>query len=330
MGERHADIVGRTGVDLQIGCVVVQEPQRDREPELPAGVVSGDTRALLAPDIDVVVEVIGGCEAAREVVLSAIRAGKHVVTANKALIALHGAEIFAAAREANVSVGIEASCCGGLPIVSAIQRGLVANRIDALHGIVNGTCNYILTEMLESQRTYQDALAEAQSLGYAEADPTMDVDGTDSAHKLAILASLAFGTPIDFGHVHPEGIERIELTDLLAGYEQGYVCKLLAIARREDEGIALQVAPAFLGQAHPLAHVRGPFNAVSLYGHAVGHTLYYGRGAGAEPTASAVLSDVVEIAGENAAPALFPTAPSGGNGPVFCPLDDPETWQSKL
>lgn len=322
LAQRHDDIAARTGVDLQIACVAVRDPGRSRGVGLLAQVLTSDPRALLASGIDIVVEVIGGCGTARDIVLSAIRAGKHVVTANKALIALHGAEIFAAARQAGVAVGIEASCCGGLPIVSAIQRGLVANRINALYGIVNGTCNYILTEMLDSGRLYEDVLAEAQSLGYAEPDPTMDVNGTDSAHKLAILASLAFGTHVDFDRVHTEGIKQIELTDLQAGYEQGYVCKLLAVARRQDEGITLQVGPAFLDQSHPLAHVRGPFNAVSLYGHAVGHTLHYGRGAGADPTASAVLSDVVEIASGNAAPAPFPAPTSDPKDPIYRSLHD--------
>ncbi|MCP4250518.1 MAG: homoserine dehydrogenase, partial [bacterium] len=253
LAQQGESIARRCGLELQLERVLVRDPDRARPAELPDDVLTTDASALLAQDIDLVIEVVGGCEAARDVVLSAIAAGKPVVTANKALMAEHGPEVFAAAASAGVALGFEASCCGGVPIVSALQRGLIANRIDALYGIVNGTCNYILTEMLESRRSYANALADAQRLGYAEADPTLDVDGTDSAHKLAILAGLAFDAPVDFHRVGVEGIERLELCDLLAGFEQGYVCKLVAVARRESDGLVLQVLPAFMETMHPLA-----------------------------------------------------------------------------
>lgn len=306
IAERREAIARRTGLDLRLACVLVRDLAKTRVMQLPGDALTTEAADLLAPDIDVVVELIGGCDTARYIALAAIRAGKPLVTANKALIALHGEEVFAEARAAAVPVGIEASCCAGIPIVAAIERGLIANRIDALYGIVNGTCNYILTEMLDQRRGYADALADAQELGYAEADPTMDVGGIDSAHKLAILASLAFKEQADFGCVHVEGIEHLDLADLEAGRDLGYVCKLLAIARRYDDGVTLHVGPAFLEATHPLAHVRGPFNAVSIYGHAVGHTLYYGRGAGAEPTASAVVADIIDVVSGNARSGAFP------------------------
>ncbi len=322
--ERRAELARRFWFDLHLVRVLVRDARRDRGDAVPAETLTRDASLLLSNDVDLVIEVIGGCDVAREIVLSAIRAGKPVVTANKALIALHGQEVFEAAFRAGVPLGIEASCCGGIPVVSAIERGLAANRIDALYGIVNGTCNYILTEMLDRRRSYEEALRDAQRLGYAEADPTLDIDGTDSAHKLAILASLAFGAPIAFERVAVEGIARLELADLTAGLDQGYICKLLAMARRYGEGLVLRVSPAFLETSHPLAHVRGPFNAVSIYGDAVGHTLFYGRGAGAGPTASAVLADVIEIARGGARP-VFPGTygqTAGGAGLPDKPADD--------
>jgi homoserine dehydrogenase len=248
-----------------------------------------------------------------------LQAGKHVVTANKELLALRSAEIFARAAMAGKCLGFEASCVGGVPIIGALRTGLAANRIDALFGIVNGTCNYILTEMLAARKPYAAALAEAQAAGFAEADPTLDVSGHDSAHKLAVLASLAFGAPIEFDRVHVEGIERIELNDLLAGRELGYVCKLLAVARREGDAIGLRVHPAFINVDHPLAAVSGAFNAVSVYGDAVGHTLFYGRGAGAMPTASAVVADLIEIGTGRAQPPVMSS--SALTTPQYQPID---------
>ncbi|MCK5114191.1 MAG: homoserine dehydrogenase, partial [Phycisphaerae bacterium] len=219
----------------------------------------------------------------------------HVVTANKALLAYHGAELYALARENGVCIAFEASCAGGIPIIRPMNEGLAANRIDAMFGIVNGTCNFILTEMISKNKSYADSLADAQRDGLAEADPTLDVSGGDSAHKLAIMASLAFGKKIDFEKIPLAGIDTLELCDIGYGETLGYVIKLLAIAERQDDGVSLRVRPAFISKEHPLAWVSGPFNAVSVYGHATGHTMYYGRGAGAKPTASAVVADIISI-----------------------------------
>jgi homoserine dehydrogenase len=239
---------------------------------------------------------VGGTTFARDVILRALAAGKHVVTANKALLAHHGVELWSAARAAGVGIAFEASCGGGIPIIRALYDGLIANRIDALYGIVNGTCNYILTAMTRHGQTYAQALAEAQQAGLAEADPTLDVAGTDSAHKLAILAALAFGQRVDFSAIPVEGIDSLDSRDITYGGELGYVIKLLAIAHRQEDGLCLRVRPAFISKCHPLAWVSGPFNAISVYGHATGHTMYYGRGAGGMPTASAVVADMVALA----------------------------------
>ena len=262
----------------------------------------GDYDKVLAdPDVHVVCELIGGLKAARVVIEKAIAARKHVVTANKALLAHAGVELFAQARQAGVTISFEASCGGGIPIIRALYDGLIANRIDALYGIVNGTCNYILSSMTQQGKSYAQALKEAQAGGLAEADPTLDVAGTDSAHKLCILAGLAFGGRVDVDAIPVRGIDQLELCDILYGQELGYVVKLLAIAQRQGDGVALRVQPAFISQQHPLAWVNGPFNAVSVYGHATGHTMYYGRGAGAMPTASAVVADLVSVATGTAA-----------------------------
>ena len=252
--------------------------------------------ALGDPAVGAVVELVGGTTAAKDIIAQALRAGKHVVTANKALLAHHGYELCALARQRGVCIAFEASCAGGIPIVRAICDGLIANRIDALYGIVNGTCNYILTAMTERGRSYADALAQAQADGLAEADPSLDVGGTDSAHKLAILAALAFSQRIDFEAIPVEGIDALDRRDVACGQELGYVVKLLAIAHRQADGLSLRVRPAFITKGHPLAWVAGPFNAVSVYGHATGHTRYYGRGAGGMPTASAVVADLAAVA----------------------------------
>ncbi len=252
--------------------------------------------ALSDKAVQVVVELVGGTTVARDVIEKALRAGKHVVTANKALLAHHGTELYALARKNGVCIAFEASCAGGIPILHAFYDGLVANEISAFFGIVNGTCNSILTAMTQHGQGYADALAEAQAKGLAEADPTLDVGGGDSAHKLAIMAALAFGSQIDFDAIPVEGIDRLQLCDLSYGQELGYVTKLLAIAQRQDEGLSLRVRPAFISKQHPLAWVSGSFNAVSVYGHATGHTMYYGRGAGDMPTASAVVADLVSVA----------------------------------
>jgi homoserine dehydrogenase len=292
----HDALAARTGLDIRLVRVAIRDVCKSRAPHVPDAIITGDLATLNRADVDLVVELIGGTTVARQVVLSAIAAGKDVVTANKALLALHGPEIYAAARAAGVGVLFEGSVCGGLPVIGGVLRGLIANRIDAFEGILNGTCNYVLTEMLVAGKSFADALADAQRLGYAEADPALDINGTDTAHKLAVLATLAFGVHADFATIPVEGITRIGLVDLLAGHELGFACKLLAVGRMTEDGPALYVRPTFLTREHPFVGVDGRGNAVSFYGHSVGHVMFKGMGAGGGPTASAVVSDVVEIA----------------------------------
>ncbi len=248
------------------------------------------------PDVDVVVELIGGYTIAKELVLKAIANGKHVVTANKALIALHGNEIFKAAQAKGVIVAYEAAVAGGIPIIKAVREGLAANRIQWLAGIINGTGNFILTEMRDKGRDFNDVLKEAQALGYAEADPTFDVEGIDAAHKLTILASLAFGIPLQFEKTFTEGISKITPEDVTYAEELGYRIKHLGIARKTDGGIEMRVHPTLIPERRLIANVDGVMNAVLVKADAVGPTLYYGAGAGAEPTASAVVADLVDVA----------------------------------
>jgi homoserine dehydrogenase len=247
------------------------------------------------PKIEVVVELMGGCEPARSLVLKAIAAGKHVVTANKALIALHGNEIFRAAQKYGVMVAFEAAVAGGIPIIKTIREGLAANRIEWIVGIINGTTNYILSEMRDRGVDFADVLKEAQRLGYAEADPSFDVDGIDTAHKLTILAAIAFGIPLKFQDAYVEGITHVTRADVGYAEELGYRLKLLGIARRAPDGIELRVHPTLIPQRRLLANVDGAMNAVLVKGDAVGPTLFYGAGAGAEPTASAVVADLVDV-----------------------------------
>ncbi|MDP2506763.1 homoserine dehydrogenase [Oceanobacter sp. 3_MG-2023] len=248
------------------------------------------------PEIDVVVELIGGYEVARELVLTAIEHGKHVVTANKALIAEHGAEIFAQAEAKGVSVMYEAGVAGGIPIIKALREGLAANRINWLAGIINGTGNFILTEMRDKGRDFNDVLAEAQQLGYAEANPTFDVEGIDAAHKLTILASIAYGIPLQFDRCYTEGISNITRDDVEFAEELGYRIKHLGVSRQTEKGIDLRVHPTLIPEARPIAKVDGVLNAVMVNGNAVGDTLYVGAGAGAGPTASAVVADIIDLA----------------------------------
>ena len=248
-----------------------------------------------APEVDVVVELIGGDGLALEMVMKAIENGKHVVTANKALIAKHGNEIFAAAQARGVVVAFEAAVAGGIPIIKAIREGLSANRIEWLAGIINGTGNFILTEMRDKGRDFADVLAEAQALGYAEADPTFDVEGIDAAHKLTILASIAFGIPLQFDKAYTDGITKITREDVTYAEELGYRIKHLGVARRTDAGIELRVHPTLIPERRLIANVDGVMNAVLVQGDAVGPTLYYGAGAGAEATASAVVADIVDV-----------------------------------
>jgi homoserine dehydrogenase len=248
-----------------------------------------------APEIDIVIELIGGYSPARELVLRAIANGKHVVTANKALIACHGNEIFTAAQAQGVMVAFEAAVAGGIPIIKAVREGLAANHIQWIAGIINGTCNFILTEMRDKGRSFPDVLAEAQALGYAEADPTLDVEGVDAAHKLTILGSIAFGIPLQLDKVYVEGISRIQTQDVAYAGGLGYRVKLLGITRRTGAGVELRVHPVLIPRRRLLASVDGVMNAVLVRGDAVGPTLYYGAGAGSEPTASAVVADVVDV-----------------------------------
>ncbi len=295
------EIERKTGVRLELVRVVDKDPAQPAKVNVPAGLVSANAADIFNDkSIGAVVELVGGTTIARDFVLAALAAGKSVVTANKALLAKHGKEIYAAARRNGCCVAFEASVGGGIPLIMPLRSGLIANRINAIYGILNGTCNYILSEMGEKNKSYAQALAEAQQAGYAELDPTLDVNGTDTAHKLAVLASLAFCCDVDFGALHTEGIDQLDAIDLAAGRELGYVCKLLGIAQRTPEGLSLRVHPSFVNKRHPLAGTAGSFNAVSIYGNWVGHTLFYGRGAGSRPTASAVVADIVDIAVGNA------------------------------
>jgi len=260
------------------------------------GRISEDAFAVVEdPDIDIVIELIGGYSPAKELVLGAIERGKHVVTANKALIALHGNEIFAAARARGVMVAFEAAVAGGIPIIKALREGLAANHIEWIAGIINGTSNYILTEMGDKGRDFDAVLAEAQALGYAEADPAFDVEGIDAAHKLTILGSLAFGIPLQFAKTYTEGISGIQAQDVAYAADFGYQIKHLGVTRRTDQGIEMRVHPTLIPRRRLIANVNGVMNAVLIKGDAVGPTLHYGAGAGAMPTASAVVADVVDV-----------------------------------
>ena len=279
------------------------DTQSPRPVKLPDGVLTSDLDKLLKDDsIQIGVELVGGTDAARQIQFKMFEAGKHVVTANKALLAEYGNELYEAAHKNDRCIAFEASCAGGIPIISGIRTGLAANNITAMYGIVNGTCNYILSNMTSKEEEFSEALAEAQSKGYAEADPTLDISGGDSAHKLAILASIAFGYEIALEDIYVEGIEGISKGDIRYGGEMGYVLKLLAIGQKDQNGrISLRVHPSFIAKDNPLARVDGPFNAVSIFGSAVGQVMYYGRGAGMMPTASAVVADIIDVALGNSA-----------------------------
>mgnify|MGYP000935051901 CR=1 FL=1 len=247
------------------------------------------------PEVDIIVELIGGYGIARELVLQAIANGKHVVTANKALLAVHGTEIFAAAQKKGVMVGFEAAVAGGIPIIKALREGLAANRIQWIAGIINGTTNFILSEMRDKGLPFAEVLKQAQRLGYAEADPTFDVEGVDAAHKITLLSALAFGIPVQFDKAHVEGISTLEAEDIKYAEQLGYRIKLLGITRRREKGIELRVHPTLIPAKRLIANVEGAMNAVLVQADAVGSTLYYGKGAGAEPTASAVIADLVDV-----------------------------------
>ena len=291
------EIARRAGRDIQITHAAAKAYDPDTLNGLDKVEVSDDAFAVVKnPEIDIIVELIGGYSPARELVLEAIENGKHVVTANKALIALHGNEIFEAAEKKGVMVAFEAAVAGGIPIIKAVREGLAANKIEWVAGIINGTGNFILTEMKDKGRDFTDVLKEAQELGYAEADPTFDVEGIDAAHKLTILASLAFGIPLQFDKTYTEGIALIEPQDVTYADQLGYRIKHLGVTRKTDKGIELRVHPTLIPYRRLIANVDGVMNAVLVKGDAVGPTLYYGAGAGSEPTASAVVADIVDIA----------------------------------
>lgn len=287
----------RLGFDIVLKYVADKDTKKDRGIELPKGMLIDDAmRIINDPDIDIFVELIGGTKIAKELMLMAMDKGKHVVTANKALLATHGNEIFERALQKGVEVGFEASVAGGIPIIKVLREGLIANNIISVFGIINGTSNYILTNMTDGGVEFGDALKEAQRLGYAEADPTFDIEGVDAAHKLTILASLAYGIPLSFNEVYTEGISRISSMDIAFARELGYKIKLLAIAKAGDGSVELRVNPTMVPEDYLISKVDGVFNAVYVKGDAVGDTMYYGRGAGDMPTASAVVADIADIA----------------------------------
>ena len=296
--EEADSIAAKMGVRPELACVVDMDTERPRPVQLPPGLLTNDLNRLLNdPTIPIGIELVGGTGAAKDIQIKMLRAGKDVVTANKALLAKHAAQLYQVARETGRCIAFEASCVGGVPIIGAIRMGLSANQIGAMYGIVNGTCNYILSSMSSQDEKFSQALAKAQKRGFAEADPTLDISGGDSAHKLAILASIAFGCEITLDDIFVEGIEAISREDLRYGREMGYCLKLLAIAQKTSRGrISLRVHPSFIAANTALARVDGSFNAISIFGSAVGETLFYGRGAGMMPTASAVLADIIDVA----------------------------------
>ncbi len=291
------EIARRAGRGIQISHAAAIDYDADAIPGIGnIEIISNDAFALVNdPEVDIVIELIGGYSPAKELVLAAIKNGKHVVTANKALIAMHGNEIFAAAQARGVTIAFEAAVAGGVPIIKAMREGLAANHIQWAAGIINGTGNFILSEMREKGRNFDDALKEAQELGYAEADPEFDVEGIDAAHKLTIIGSIAFGIPLQFDKTYTEGIGKIEQQDVIYAAELGYRIKHLGITRKIDRAIEMRVHPTLIPHRRLIANVDGVMNAVLVKGDAVGPTLYYGAGAGSEPTASAVIADVVDI-----------------------------------
>src|SRR5438874_8732341 len=288
----------RVGVPVEVTKIAVRDATRDRGVAIPAGILTTNPSHIINdPNIDIVAELIGGYEPAKELILAAIAKGKHVVTANKALLAASGAEIDQAARRAGVNIGFEASVGGGIPVIKALKEALAANRILSIYGIINGTSNYILTKMTEEDRSFADVLAEAQRAGYAEADPTFDVGGIDTAHKLAILVNLAFGAHVNLKEIYTEGITSISPLDIDFGKVLGYKLKLLAIAKMHEGGKAeARVHPTMVPDEYPIAKVGGVYNAIQIVGNACGDIMLYGRGAGSMPTGSAVVGDIMDIA----------------------------------
>ncbi len=290
------EIMRRAGRAIQITMVADLNVERAKELTGSACEVVSDANLVVGnPDIDIVIELIGGYGIAKELVLKAIANGKHVVTANKALLATHGNELFKAAQDKGVMIAFEAAVAGGIPIIKALREGLTANRIQWIAGIINGTTNFILSEMRDKGLDFATVLKEAQRLGYAEADPTFDIEGVDAAHKATIMSAIAFGIPVQFDKAHVEGITKLQATDIRYAEQLGYRIKLLGITKRTDKGIELRVHPTLIPAKRLIANVEGAMNAVLVQGDAVGATLYYGKGAGSEPTASAVIADLVDI-----------------------------------
>ena len=286
----------RVGVPVELIRIADLDVTRDRGLSLPPGTLTTDAKEVLNdPAVDIVIELIGGYDTAKRVILDAIAAGKQVVTANKALLALHGEEIFEAASRKGVDVGFEASVGGGIPVIRALTEGLAGNTLQSIYGIINGTSNYILSRMTHEGHSFEAVLKDAQQAGYAEADPTFDIGGIDSAHKLAILVSLAYGTPVNFKEIYTEGITHITPTDIAYAKEFGFTIKLLGIAKLVDGEVEARVHPTMLPSHSPIAQVEGVYNAIQLVGDAVGDVVLYGRGAGSMPTGSAVVSDVIAI-----------------------------------
>ena len=331
LNRNQSEITRRAGRGIQIVVVADKDLARARS-------VVGDTARLTDdafgvvrdPDIDIVIELIGGYTIAKDLILAAIEHGKHVVTANKALLATHGNEIFAAARRKGVMVAFEAAVAGGIPIIKAVREGLTANRIEWIAGIINGTSNYILSQMREKGAGFDEALKEAQRLGYAEADPTFDIEGIDAAHKLTILSAISFGIPMQFNRAYTEGIARLTRQDIRYAEELGYRIKLLGITRRTPRGIELRVHPTLIPARRLISSVEGVMNAILVKGDAVGQTMYYGAGAGAEPTASAVVADLVDVTRlhtadpENRVPHLAFQPDQLSDTPIL-PMEDVET-----
>ena len=292
----EAEITRRAGRAIRISVVADKNTALARQVAGEGVRITDDAFSVVTdPEVDIVVELIGGYGVARELVLKAIENGKHVVTANKALLATHGTEIFAAAQKKGVIVAFEAAVAGGIPIIKAVREGLAANRIEWIAGIINGTTNFILSEMRDKGLPFAEVLKEAQRLGYAEADPTFDIEGVDAAHKITLLSALAFGTPVQFDKAYIEGISKLEAEDIRYAEQLGYRIKLLGITRRRPQGIELRVHPTLIPAKRLIANVEGAMNAVLVQADAVGSTLYYGKGAGAEPTASAVIADLVDV-----------------------------------
>lgn len=326
--ENSGLITQRLGAGVKLKKIADLDITTNRGISFPEGILTTDVNEVLDnPDIDMVIELVGGYEPARTFIARALKAGKHVVTANKALLAKHGDELFQLAASSGVDLYYEASVGGGIPIIKVIRESLTANRITAISGILNGTCNYILTRMTDHGSAYGDVLAEAQELGYAEADPTFDVEGIDTAHKLAILAALAFGTPINYDGVFVEGITNIQPIDIEFAREFGYKIKLLAIAKQDQGKIEARVHPTMIPEQHMLAKIDGVFNAVYVNADMLGPSLYYGQGAGMLPTASAVVADLIDIARnllENSAqrlPALSYHSRNTKQNLVYQPVD---------